>query len=440
MAKMLHNDGKLWYHFVSKSGRARYTVRRRDDQDNSLLDFDIDGGMIGTLIMLVVCWPIGVIILLNKLKKFKRGKSEYRKLKSMGITTMIAALALGFLGGYMGWASTMLLAGGGITLFAQLDKKREKRYRRYLSIIGGRSPVSLVDISARSGEPVSTVAHDLRKMIQAGYFGLETYIDESRRCIVLDGVDSGDLNENAAADAANDRVSRLESDIRGAVNRIFDEIKHGINDTVDTIDGAKHRQGGVDLKKETRADKTAASKPQGDKTADKGKVSSNEGDESQSDQFAHYITEIRDANSRIADEEISEKIDQIESITAKIFGIVRKRPERIGEIRKFMNYYLPTTLKLLDSYALLEEQGIEGHNISASKQQIRAILDTLIKSYEKQLDQLFTTNAMDITSDIEVMETMLSADGLKESDFTLRDKAAAKGKDSAGQGQVMGGH
>ena len=105
---------------------------------------------------------------------------------------------------------------------------------------------------------------------------------------------------------------------------------------------------------------------------------------------------------------------------AKIFGIVRKKPERIGEIRKFMNYYLPTTLKLLDSYAMLEEQGIEGDNITASKKQISQIMDTLIKSFEKQLDQLFSSQALDISSDIEVMENMLAADGLKDSDFKLK--------------------
>ena len=140
----------------------------------------------------------------------------------------------------------------------------------------------------------------------------------------------------------------------------------------------------------------------------------------QEDQFGRILSQIRELNNRIADKEISAKIDQIETITAKIFGIVRKKPERIGEIRKFMNYYLPTTLKLLDSYAMLEEQGIEGDNITASKKQISQIMDTLIKSFEKQLDQLFSSQALDISSDIEVMENMLAADGLKDSDFKLK--------------------
>ena len=138
--------------------------------------------------------------------------------------------------------------------------------------------------------------------------------------------------------------------------------------------------------------------------------------------FGRTISQIRELNDRIKDPEISAKIDQIEAVTARIFQVVRKKPERIGEIRKFMNYYLPTTLKLLDSYALLEEQGIEGENITASKQQISQILDTLIKSFKKQLDLLFSSQAMDITTDIEVMDNMLAADGLKDSDFRLKQQ------------------
>ena len=100
--------------------------------------------------------------------------------------------------------------------------------------------------------------------------------------------------------------------------------------------------------------------------------------------------------------------------------MVRSRPDKEGQIRKFMNYYLPTTLKLLDSYALLEAQGIEGDNISASKKQIEDIMDTLIKGFEKQLDQLFSAQAMDINSDIEVLESMMAVDGLKENEFRLK--------------------
>jgi len=113
-------------------------------------------------------------------------------------------------------------------------------------------------------------------------------------------------------------------------------------------------------------------------------------------------------------------VSRIELLTKRIFEMVKKRPDKEGQISKFMNYYLPTTLKLLDSYALLEAQGIEGDNISASKQQIEGIMDTLIQGFEKQLDLLFSAQAMDINSDIEVLESMMAADGLKDNEFRLK--------------------
>ncbi|MBR0464561.1 MAG: 5-bromo-4-chloroindolyl phosphate hydrolysis family protein [Clostridia bacterium] len=408
----------------------------RRTNDDGLFNFDFDGSMILPLILLVTFWPAGLIVLFNKLKRFKRGKNDYRRLKNMGITTMICALIFGFLE-FPGWAATMFMAGAGITLFGRLDKKREERYRKYLSVIGGRSPVSLIEISAKVDEPLSTVRHDLDKMIKNGYFGLATYIDYRRNCIVLDGVDGAIADEQSENTTMEDRVSRIERDIRGAVNRIFEDIKHGINETVDTFatetkdgrrivpDKSKVKVNvAVDEKGNVRFTPKVNGQENGKAAVhlnvkDAPKVSLDKEEQTQ-DQYAHYITEIREVNSRIADPEISEKIDQIEGITARIFSYVRKHPERTNEIRKFMNYYLPTTLKLLDSYALLEEQGIEGEHITASKQQIHDILDTLIKSYEKQLDQLFTSKSMDIASDIQVMETMLSADGLKENDFNLK--------------------
>ena len=390
--------------------------------------------MIGTLILLCTLWPIGLYMLI---KKIRRGRGDSKKLRSMGLSAMLCGLVACVLG-LPHWGGPMLLAGAGVTFFGRMDQKRKRRYRKYLAVIGGRSPVSLNELASRVGEPLSTVEHDLQAMIDAGYFGLDTYVDVKRHCIVLDGIDNEGRDAYDEA-PGTDRVSKIERDIRGAVNRIFDDIKQGIGETKDALSGQREaKEPVIDESSKVRVNvkdnvyltwnpAEDARGRQDTKAAkgEKGKKSAGEpapADVPQ-DQYGHYITEIRDANGRIADEEISGKIDRIENITAKIFAIVRKKPEREGEIRKFMNYYLPTTLKLLDSYALLEEQGIEGENISASKKQISEILDTLIKSYEKQLDQLFTASAMDISSDIQVMETMLSSDGLKDSDFELKPQA-----------------
>jgi len=79
-----------------------------------------------------------------------------------------------------------------------------------------------------------------------------------------------------------------------------------------------------------------------------------------------------------------------------------------------MNYYLPTTLKLLKSYELLEDQSFQGENIAASRAKIENVLNMLIGAYEKQLDRLFSDDALDIATDIDVLETMISGDGLSE--------------------------
>jgi hypothetical protein len=129
-------------------------------------------------------------------------------------------------------------------------------------------------------------------------------------------------------------------------------------------------------------------------------------------QYMAIITELRDLNNTIKDLAISDKIDRIEALTGKIFRIVEDDPSKLPQIRRFMNYYLPTTLKLLHSYALLEKQDIKGENITSAKENISRILDTLATGYEQQLDQLFRSDVIDIAADINVLENMMQQDGL----------------------------
>ena len=124
------------------------------------------------------------------------------------------------------------------------------------------------------------------------------------------------------------------------------------------------------------------------------------------------IAEMKRLNESIKDEKISRQIDRLEEISGKIFDCVKASPEKLPQIRKFMNYYLPTTMKLLKSYSLLERQSYQGENIVASRHDIEEILGTLVHAFEKQLDQLFAADAVDISSDITVLETMIAKDGL----------------------------
>lgn len=124
------------------------------------------------------------------------------------------------------------------------------------------------------------------------------------------------------------------------------------------------------------------------------------------------LREIRQVNDAIEDPEMSEKIDRIGEITGKILDYQRKNPNKDSQLRSFLNYYLPTTLKILKAYAQMEAQGIEGQNISAAKERIEGMMDKVVEGFEKQLDKLFQDDAMDITTDVEVLERMLDKDGL----------------------------
>lgn len=129
-------------------------------------------------------------------------------------------------------------------------------------------------------------------------------------------------------------------------------------------------------------------------------------------QYVAVINELHMLCSRTIDPTICAKIQRIEELTAKIFKIVEDKPEKMPQIRRFMNYYLPTTLKLLHSYETLEKQGISGENIMSAKQDIERVLETLATGYEQQLDNLFKSDKLDISSDINVLENMMEQDGL----------------------------
>ncbi|BDF66876.1 hypothetical protein CE91St43_08480 [Oscillospiraceae bacterium] len=124
------------------------------------------------------------------------------------------------------------------------------------------------------------------------------------------------------------------------------------------------------------------------------------------------LRQIKEINDAIPGEEMSRKIDRVGEITGKILDYQRQNPAKAGQLRQFLNYYLPTTLKLLKTYAQLDAQGVEGENITAAKARIENMMDKVVEGFEKQLDQLFQSDAMDIATDVAVLERMLDKDGL----------------------------
>lgn len=129
-------------------------------------------------------------------------------------------------------------------------------------------------------------------------------------------------------------------------------------------------------------------------------------------EYDKTLARLRELNDAIPDEEMSERIARLEAVTAKIFAQAESDPDKLPQMRKFLDYYLPTSLKLLEAYAEMDAQGIEGENITESKRRIEQTMGTLVTAFENQLDKLFQSDALDLSADIDVMEKMLQADGL----------------------------
>lgn len=124
-----------------------------------------------------------------------------------------------------------------------------------------------------------------------------------------------------------------------------------------------------------------------------------------------YLRKLADADVRIENESISASIRRMETACRSIFGYIAENPARAGSIRKFMNYYLPTTVKLLNTYDRLSRQGVQGENISSTMFEIEGMMQTIASAFEKQLDNLFADEALDVSADISVLETMLQQEG-----------------------------
>lgn len=136
------------------------------------------------------------------------------------------------------------------------------------------------------------------------------------------------------------------------------------------------------------------------------------------DEYAALLRQLREVNDAIPDPVMSQKISRLEEVSGRIFALAQKDPDKKAQLQKFMNYYLPTALKLLNTYASLSGQAVEGTNITEAKHSIERSMDLLVTAFENQLDKLFQADALDVNADIAALEGMLNLDGLTGSEFT----------------------
>ena len=290
------------------------------------------------------------------------------------LSTGIAALFTG-VGSVLSVLGCISLAGlgGGIWLLTNGIRSITKvsRYEKYLKALGSKTYCELNRLAQVVGKSPKFVRKELKTMIDDGLF-LEGHLDEEETSLIT----------------SNDAyVHYLEAKQKQAVKKQ--------EEVVQTVRAQKE----ADTKK---------GNAQAQEVLDKGNA---------------FIRQLRACNDAIPGQEISEKISRMETLVRKIFDRVETHPEVVPELKKLMDYYLPMTVKLLNAYADMDAQPIQGENIRSSKQEIEATLDTLNTAFEKLLDSIFKTTAMDVSSDITVLQTLLAQEGLTEDEFSkLRNK------------------
>jgi len=259
-------------------------------------------------------------------------------------------------------------------------KKERRLYERFFeccAVIGMRDRVPVKELAKAADQSASDMRRDLQAMIGKGYFGDSAYLDVSGGCRMLAKANSTNSEGNW-----KDTVFELIRAIRGDFG-----VKESIRE-----------------EKDEAPEPEKESEPKNETVRDVKRT--------YMDELERTLNELYQLNREIEDEGVSKRIDRIGQLTGGIFRAVIENPDRESDVRKFMNYYLPTTLKLLKSYDLMESQSYQGENILESRKKIEHVLDMLIEAYEKQLDRLFRNDALDIATDIDVLEAMMAGDGL----------------------------
>ena len=285
-----------------------------------------------------------------------------------------ATLVTGFGGAEAGAFFVLAcLAAAGIWMACKGKgmRGRAKRFRGYVEALQGRAYCNISDIAQRTGEKPKRIVKDLRRMIADRWF-LQGHMDEQGACLMV-------------TDAAYEEYRRIQQLRREQQQAEAEQPA-----------GQQSGQGG----------ENAGYSPEVQRVLAKGRW---------------YVDKIRECNDAIPGVEISRKIDRIELLVRRIFDRVEADPDAVDDIKKLMEYYLPTTVKLLEAYEQLDAQPEAGENIRQAKEEIEKTLDTLNTAFEKLLDSLFEDVAWDISSDISVLETMLAQEGLTEDGWKRKE-------------------
>ena len=268
-------------------------------------------------------------------------------------------------------------AATGCGMLARRGRKgrdRLKRFEEYRQVIGDREYIAIRELAEKTGYPEETVRKDLLRMKRDGLLPRATF-DLHRTTIML-----------------TDRAFKQYQEAERA--RKVREQQEGADSAAFSADGSQADAGGTaDARQNFDADAVESLIRDGNAS----------------------ILRIRGVNDEIPEEDpMSGKLYRLEDICRRIFTQVRRDPSCAGDCRRLMQYYLPTTEKLIRAYAELSRQPDAGENIVGTRNEILRSMDVINGAFEKLLDQMFQEKAWDIASDINVMKTMMAQDGLAE--------------------------
>ena len=274
-----------------------------------------------------------------------------------GASVLMGPMVPGLILVPMGAALLGFAGGIGLIFSGAGDMNMIKRFQAYRKTLGNKTQCSLEKLAAAVGRDVKFVRKEVTKMIERGWF-TQGHLDKEKTLLIT----SHETYQNFEA-------SRLEFERR---------------------------------QREAKKDPKDARLQE---VLDKGNA---------------FVAQIRKCNDDIPGEEISSKMDRMEEIVRRIFRRAETNPEIVPDLKKLMDYYLPMTVKLLTAYADMDAQPVQGETILTAKREIEDTLDTLNLAFEKLLDDLFRDTALDVSSDITVLQTLLAQEGLTDDFATMK--------------------
>ena len=278
-----------------------------------------------------------------------------------GASVLMGAMVPGLILVPMGAALLGFAGGIGLIFSGAGDMNMVKRFQAYRKALGSKTQCSLEKLAAAVGRDVKFVRKEVTKMIERGWF-TQGHLDKEKTLLIT----SHETYQNFEA-------SRLEFEKR-------------------------QREAALEAQKNPRDARLQ-------EVLDKGNA---------------FVAQIRKCNDDIPGEEISSKMDRMEETVRRIFRRAETNPEIVPDLKKLMDYYLPMTVKLLTAYADMDAQPVQGETIQTAKREIEDTLDTLNLAFEKLLDDLFRDTALDVSSDITVLQTLLAQEGLTDDFATMK--------------------